>query len=369
MQISNYETIFKTIIINHAKTLSNYKKLSYTCLDNNVFYIDIMGENKSLRLKDNNKLNKTYGIAFVFDYFKVFENSYSQNDNLLCFNKLVCFFKYFAELPQNFLIRIIYQPNKTSDFSKQLVYDLCYKYNILNNINEVYCICFYNQFSKNYISNIKCYNNQIYCEFSILIKGKGGHGSAPDLCNSPITTGSEIIIKLNQITSQNISNSKKCCLFVTSFNCGEAYNAIPDTGVIKGYINACDNLILSEIKQCIESISNCISLSNKCTVEFNYKNKNVTNDFNSLNDELFDDVFEKHAKMTNSKIIKNNVSELNDHYYSSYLSNKSGALILIGVGDETIQKLDKYYQIYYLNQFTLYKGILENVVSLNYISN
>ena len=45
--------------------------------------------------------------------------------------------------------------------------------------------------------------------WTITIKGKGGHGSVPHLSKSPITTGSEIVLKVNQITSQVIDSSNR----------------------------------------------------------------------------------------------------------------------------------------------------------------
>jgi len=88
--------------------------------------------------------------------------------------------------------------------------------------------------------------NKIYIEkgivmantdrFRIIIKGKGGHGSAPDSTNDPVVCSAFLISSLQTIVSRRISPFQPCVVSVCKIKGGEAFNVIPDKVEIGGTV-------------------------------------------------------------------------------------------------------------------------------------
>ncbi len=74
--------------------------------------------------------------------------------------------------------------------------------------------------------------------FSIMIKGKGGHASAPRLSKDPIFIGSQLIVALQSIVSRSTNPLHGLVVSVTKFHSGTARNIIPDTALLEGTIRA-----------------------------------------------------------------------------------------------------------------------------------
>jgi len=70
--------------------------------------------------------------------------------------------------------------------------------------------------------------------FDIVLKGKGGHGSAPYLCIDPITVGAQAITALQNIVSRRLNPSVAPVLTISTFHAGDIYNIIPDTAHLSG---------------------------------------------------------------------------------------------------------------------------------------
>ena len=70
--------------------------------------------------------------------------------------------------------------------------------------------------------------------FTIHIKGKGGHASAPDVVKDPLVTASEIVLALQTIVARNATPTDTAVVSCTEFMTDGAHNAIPSNVVIKG---------------------------------------------------------------------------------------------------------------------------------------
>lgn len=68
---------------------------------------------------------------------------------------------------------------------------------------------------------------------TILIKGKGAHGSMPNLSIDPVMIGTSIIQNVNNIVSRNIDPFANVVISVGKFEAGQTHNVIPHTAEIK----------------------------------------------------------------------------------------------------------------------------------------
>ncbi|MGM0218081.1 amidohydrolase [Enterococcus sp. AZ126] len=106
--------------------------------------------------------------------------------------------------------------------------------------------------------------------FTLKIKGKGSHGSTPDLSIDPIMIGVEIINNLNNIVSRNISPFDNAVISIGEFNAGKTTNVIPDTAQIKGTVRTNDKEVRLFIKKRIEDIIDGICKMYDASYELDY---------------------------------------------------------------------------------------------------
>ncbi len=72
--------------------------------------------------------------------------------------------------------------------------------------------------------------------FRITVKGKGGHGSAINLCKDPILVGAAIELALHTVVGQNIDGGHQASVCIGKFNAGSRFNVVPDEAVLEGNI-------------------------------------------------------------------------------------------------------------------------------------
>ena len=68
--------------------------------------------------------------------------------------------------------------------------------------------------------------------FRITLQGKGGHGSSPEICIDPITTGVHVHLALQELIAREVPATKEVALTVGKFAGGQAANVIPDLSLI-----------------------------------------------------------------------------------------------------------------------------------------
>lgn len=64
--------------------------------------------------------------------------------------------------------------------------------------------------------------------FTIVVTGKGGHGSQPQHAVDPVLTASHLVVALQSIVSRNVASSEQAVVTVTMIHGGEVFNVIPD---------------------------------------------------------------------------------------------------------------------------------------------
>lgn len=96
---------------------------------------------------------------------------------------------------------------------------------------------------------------------TIVVKGKGSHGSTPELSIDPILIGSEIICNINHIVSRNVSPFDNLVISAGEFNSGHTANVIPHTAKIQLSIRSNSPKVRMYAKDRIEEV-----LSSVCSM-------------------------------------------------------------------------------------------------------
>jgi amidohydrolase len=95
--------------------------------------------------------------------------------------------------------------------------------------------------------------------FKIIVHGKGGHISTPQLAADPILAGAQILVGLQTIAVQRFSPLENILIAVGKFNGGTQYNIIPDEssmeGTIRCYNNGIKKSAMNAIRETAENIA------------------------------------------------------------------------------------------------------------------
>ncbi|HOQ00070.1 MAG TPA: M20 family metallopeptidase [Acetivibrio clariflavus] len=165
-------------------------------------------------------------------------------------------------------------------------------------------------------------------EFTIEIKGRGGHAAEPQKTIDPIIIGANIINLFQTIVSRNKDPLKSAVLSVTSFQAGNAFNIIPSNAYIKGTVRTFDPFLDDEIYKRMHSIISSVTGAMGAEYSFDYR-KSYPPVVNSK--EIVDIIVKASSKVIdNENIILNKQASMLAEDFSYYLNEIPGALFNLG---------------------------------------
>ncbi|WP_439872388.1 M20 aminoacylase family protein [Rhizobium leguminosarum] len=95
-------------------------------------------------------------------------------------------------------------------------------------------------------------------EFTVTIKGRGGHAAQPHRTIDPIAIGAQIVANLQMIASRNADPLRSVVVSVTKFNAGFAHNVIPNDATFAGTVRTLDpevrTLAETRFRQIVEGL-------------------------------------------------------------------------------------------------------------------
>ncbi|MDL2406347.1 M20 aminoacylase family protein [Rhizobium calliandrae] len=107
-------------------------------------------------------------------------------------------------------------------------------------------------------------------EFTITIKGRGGHAAMPHKTIDPIAIGAQIITNLQLIASRSTNPLKSVVVSVTKFNAGNAYNVIPNDASFAGTVRTLDPEIRDLAEQRFRQIVSGIAASHDAEADIQF---------------------------------------------------------------------------------------------------
>jgi amidohydrolase len=107
--------------------------------------------------------------------------------------------------------------------------------------------------------------------FDIMITGRGAHGARPEAGIDPVIVGSHMAAALQTIVSRNVRPVDTAVVSVTRFHAGDAYNVIPQRGVIGGTVRAFNNETLSLIEQSMKRIAGGVAAGFGASAEVDFR--------------------------------------------------------------------------------------------------
>lgn len=106
--------------------------------------------------------------------------------------------------------------------------------------------------------------------FKITIKGRGGHGCAPQNTIDPILIGSQVVVGLQTILARNVDPLEAAVLTFCHFNAGLNGNVIPETAILEGTIRFFDPATGTKLEELLYQYTNgiCQTFGAACEIEY-----------------------------------------------------------------------------------------------------
>jgi len=104
--------------------------------------------------------------------------------------------------------------------------------------------------------------------FRIVVRGAGGHGSAPHTTCDPIVAGSAIVCGIQTIVSRNVSPQETAVVSVCQVMSGTCDNVIPDTYTMLGSMRTFTEEGRACILRRLEELAKSVAAGYGCSAEF-----------------------------------------------------------------------------------------------------
>ncbi|MCD4748034.1 MAG: amidohydrolase [Thermoanaerobaculales bacterium] len=90
--------------------------------------------------------------------------------------------------------------------------------------------------------------------FDITVRGKGGHGSQPQVCRDPIVAASHLVSAIQTVVSRGLGFEGGAVVSVCSFQAGTTHNVIPDEAVLSGTIRTFDEATCERVLERLREV-------------------------------------------------------------------------------------------------------------------
>ncbi|GAC1044101.1 M20 aminoacylase family protein [Rhizobium sp. No.120] len=168
-------------------------------------------------------------------------------------------------------------------------------------------------------------------EFTVSIKGLGGHAAMPHKTIDPIAIGAQIVSNLQLIASRSANPLKSVVVSVTKFNAGNAHNVIPNDASFAGTVRTLDPEMRDLAEQRFKQIVTGIAASHGAEAEIEF-HRNYPVTFNHA-DETDHAIAVAEEIAGAGNVIPNIDPMMGGEDFSYMLLARPGAFIFVGNGD------------------------------------
>ncbi|WP_027054124.1 M20 aminoacylase family protein [Mesorhizobium erdmanii] len=168
-------------------------------------------------------------------------------------------------------------------------------------------------------------------EFTITVKGRGGHAAMPHGTIDPIVITSQLVGALQTIASRSTDPVEAVVVSVTKFHAGDAYNIIPESAEIAGTVRTLRKEIAKKSEERIRTICDGLAIAFGARIEVDYQaNYPVT--FNHADETVF--ASDVAANVAGDAHVHRGIQPvMGGEDFSYMLEARPGAFIFIGNGD------------------------------------
>ncbi|AGB44026.1 M20 family metallopeptidase [Mesorhizobium australicum] len=168
-------------------------------------------------------------------------------------------------------------------------------------------------------------------EFTITVKGRGGHAAMPHGTIDPIVITSQLVGALQTIASRSTDPVEAVVVSVTKFHAGDAYNIIPESAEIAGTVRTLKKEVARKSEERIRAICAGLATAYGATIEVDY-DANYPVTFNHADETVF--ASDVAADVAGDAQVHREIQPvMGGEDFSYMLEARPGAFIFIGNGE------------------------------------
>lgn len=171
-------------------------------------------------------------------------------------------------------------------------------------------------------------------DFTITIKGRGGHASRPHDTIDPVAAGISLCNQLQYAVTRRTKAMDSVVLSITMFNAGLQHNVIPDEvtigGTIRTFNQEMQDVMITELKNALEGLVRTTGVSYDLDYMKGYPP--VVND-----DAMTDIVIESAHKISTVNEVRQLEPDLGGEDFSYYLQRVPGTFFYTGVRNSSFK--------------------------------
>lgn len=169
-------------------------------------------------------------------------------------------------------------------------------------------------------------------EFTIKIKGRGGHASMPHQTVDALLVGAQIAVALNTIVSRSVDPMEQAVISLGVFKAGDTFNIIPDTALLNGTVRSFNEKMRTLLFDRIEQVTAGLCQAAGATFTFD-KHLGFLPVIN--HPEISKVLAEAGAETLGSEKVLTINPVMGGEDFSQYLEKVPGAFMFVGVGNES----------------------------------
>jgi len=167
-------------------------------------------------------------------------------------------------------------------------------------------------------------------EFTIIVRGKGGHGSMPHQTADPILAAAQIVVNVQSIVSRNVDPLKPCVVSFGTIDGGTAFNIIPDEVRLRGTVRSFEVEVQELAERRLREIAEQTARALGATAALEYKKG-----FPALinHPKAVDFVADVVRHVLGEECLKSINPVMGGEDFAYYLQKIPGAFFFFGAGD------------------------------------
>lgn len=254
----------------------------------------------------------------------------------------------------NGTVKLIFQPGEeVAQGAKGMIKD-----GALNNVDEVFGMHVMGDFPSGKIAVGSGPRMASADMFRITVKGKGGHGSMPNLGIDAILASSAIVMNLQSVVSREISPMETVVLSVGKFTSGTRFNIIADEAILEGTTRCFSYEVREKLPAAMERIVKLTAESYRAEAEFEYIYLTAP----VINNEISTERARKSIEKVMSKDAVMEMPKMaGAEDFSEYLEKLPGTFAIVGIASE---EKDTCYPNHH-SKFNVDEDMLEHGVALH----
>lgn len=167
-------------------------------------------------------------------------------------------------------------------------------------------------------------------KFTILIRGKGGHGAMPHQTVDPILVASHVVVNIQSIASRSVDPLNPVVVSLGTIEGGTVYNIIPEKVIMTGTVRSFDADVQKLAEKRLKEIADATCAAYGATADLRYEKGSppVINDAGMV--DFVEDVA---GKIFGREMVEEIAPVMGGEDFSYFLQKIPGAFLFFGMGD------------------------------------